>query len=324
MSDEQNTENPDAVTVEEPNPKKRGLGRGLGALFEDEEGVYPMADPDGHTPGVRRVSMGVDQLEPGLYQPRKYIDKQAILELASSIAEHGVLQPLIVRPKPGMEDSGVHEIIAGERRWRAAQEAQLHEVPVLIMQLENEAALEIALIENLQREDLNILEEAMGYELLLDEFKMTQEQAAKKVGKSRSHVANSVRLLALPTGVKTMIRQGQLTAGHARALIGADDPEALAKTIIEQGLNVRETEKLTTEHGGAKKQKQARKGAKASKDVDTLALEDEISSVLGMRVTIDVKGHGGAGTLKVSFKTLDQLDEVLHRLSHFPGRKQTG
>lgn len=302
---------------DELNPKKRGLGRGLGALFEDEEGVYPMADADGPTPGVRRVVVGVDQLQPGIYQPRKYIDKKSIAELAESIAIHGVLQPLIVRAVENVTGAGdMYEIVAGERRWRAAQEAQLHEVPVILMDLGNEAALEIALIENLQREDLNILEEAQGYQLLMEEFELTQERAALKVGKSRSHVANSVRLLNLPDSVKTMIKQGKLTAGHARALVNADNPEELAQSIIDQGMSVRDIEKVAGARSKTKKTKN-----KTSKDIDTLALEDEMSNVLGMRVTIDVKGSG-VGSLKINFKSLDQLDEVLHRLSHYPGKKQ--
>lgn len=314
MADQDNTPEQDE---EELNPKKRGLGRGLGALFEDEEGVYPMADSEGHTPGIRRVLLGIDQLQPGRYQPRKYIDKQAISELAESIAIHGVLQPLIVRALDDIADS--YEIVAGERRWRAAQEAQLHEVPVILMDLGDEAALEIGLIENLQRQDLNILEEAQGYQLLMDEFDMTQERAALKVGKSRSHVANSVRLLTLPDSVKTMIKQGALTAGHARALVNADNPEELAKSIVEQGLSVREIEKVAGERSKTKKKKKQNKPAK---DVDTLALEDEVSNALGMRVSIDVTGAGGTGTLKINFKTLDQLDELLHRLSHNPSKKQ--
>lgn len=300
---------------EELNPKKRGLGRGLGALFEDDEGVYPMADAEGHTPGVRRVMMGIDQLQPGRYQPRKYIDKKSISELAESIAIHGVLQPLIVRPVEDKDDQ--YEIVAGERRWRASQEAQLHEVPVILMQLENEAALEIALIENLQREDLNILEEAQGYQMLMEEFELTQERAALKVGKSRSHVANSIRLLNLPDSVKTMIRQGKLTAGHARALVGADNPEELAKSIIDQGMTVRDIEKIAGERSKSKKKSKG----KAPKDVDTIALEDEMSNILGMRVSIDIKS-GHTGKMTINFKSLDQLDEILHRLSHNPGKKQ--
>ncbi len=301
-----------------PDPKKRGLGRGLGALFEDEEGVYPQPGDDGHTPGVKRTMMGLDQMEPGTYQPRHDFSEENISELAESIAKHGVLQPLIVRPKPGFQD--IHEIVAGERRWRAAQAAQLHEVPVIIKSLGDEDALEIALIENLQREDLNAIEEARGYQRLMEEFGHTQEVAAKALGKSRSHVANTVRLLTLPRKVADMIRDGRLSAGHARTLIGTDNPEELANIIVSQGLNVREAETLSAEKQG--RTSRTRK-EKTPKDVDTLALESEISAALGMKVTIDVKGKG-AGTFKVDFKSLDQLDEVLHRLSHFPGRQQSG
>lgn len=297
---------------------QRGLGRGLNALFEDEEGVYPQADPDGHTPGAQRIVIGLDQLEPGSYQPRRLFTDESIGELAESIAAHGVLQPLIVRPKNGFK--GMYEIIAGERRWRASQKAQLHEVPVIIKELTDQQALEIALIENLQRENLNPVEEAQGYKRLIEEFGHTQEKAAAVLGKSRSHVANMVRLLTLPRGVIDLMREGKLSAGHARALVTAENPEELAKFIVTQGLSVREIEKIAAQKSG-----RAAKGrsAKPAKDVDTLALEEEIGNVLGMKVSIDVNGSGG-GALKIAFKTLDQLDEILHRLSHFPGRQQQG
>jgi len=310
-----------------PNPKKRGLGRGLGALFEDEEGVYPQPDPEGQTPGAQRRMLGIDLLEPGFYQPRQHIDKDSIKELAESIAVHGVLQPLIVREKPAA--SGRYEIIAGERRWRASQEAGIHEVPAIIMDLDDVAALEIALIENLQREDLNILEEAQGYQRLMDEFGHTQEKLAASMGKSRSHVANTVRLLSLPQPVQTYVRQGKLSAGHARALITADNPEELAKTIINQSLSVREAEALVaagrenSSRGG--KSGTGKTKAKPAKDIDTLALEQEVSNMLGMKIAIDMRGDAtGGGTMTVDFKSLDQLDDLLHRLSHFPGRQQAG
>ncbi len=299
--------------------KKRGLGRGLNALFEDEEDVYPQADKDGHTPGAARVMAGIDQLEPGAYQPRRQFTAESIDELAESIAIHGVLQPLIVRAKPGFD--GMYEIMAGERRWRAAQKAQLHEVPVIVKDIDDEKALEIGLIENLQREDLNPVEEAQGYKQLMEEFGHTQEKAAAVLGKSRSHVANMVRLLNLPIRVVDMMRDGKLSAGHARTLITADNPEALANLIVSKGLSVREAERMAAEKNG--RAPATKKKAKPQKDVDTLALEEEITNALGMDVSIDVKGEG-KGTLKVSFATLDQLDEVLHRLSHYPGRQQAG
>ena len=310
------------MTEEKPvDSKKRGLGRGLNALFEDEEGVYPQADPDGQTPGTERLMLGLDQLEPGTYQPRRNFNDESLKELAESISVHGVLQPLVVRKKPGFD--GTFEIIAGERRWRASQIAQLHEVPVIIKELNDEQALEIALIENLQREDLNPIDEARGYKQLVEEFGHTQEKAAAILGKSRSHVANMMRLLMLPSKVLEMLKDGKLTMGHARTLITADDPEALAKMIVEQGLSVRAAEQLAADFAAGKAVK-GKKKAKAAKDVDTVALEEEVSNSLGMKVTIDVKGNKGGGMMKIQYKSLDQLDEVLHRLSHFPGRTQEG
>jgi ParB family chromosome partitioning protein len=301
--------------------KKRGLGRGLGALFEDEEGVYPQVDTEGHTPGAVRRMAGVDQLEPGPWQPRVDFEPRSLQELADSIETHGVLQPLLVRAMPGHE--GRFQIIAGERRWRAAQKARLHEVPVIVKDMSDEAAVEVALIENLQRADLNAIEEAQGYQRLMADFGHTQEKMAAQLGKSRSHVANMVRLLTLPMEVQHMVRDGRLSAGHARALVTAKDPRQLANQIAVQGLSVRETEKLAAAESGRPAKGKAKSGGAQPKDVDTVALEKEMSDLLGLRVTIDVKsdGKGGRwGNLKVDFKDLDQLDDVLHRLSHSPGR----
>lgn len=301
--------------------KKRGLGRGLNALFEDEETVYPKADTDSHAPGAPRRQVGIDQLEPGPWQPRKDMDPAALKELADSIAVHGVLQPLLVRAKPGQE--GRYQIIAGERRWRASQKAQLHEVPVVIKELEDEAAMEIALIENLQRADLNALEEALGYQRLMEEFGHTQEKLATALGKSRSHVANMTRLLGLPQPVQNMLRDGKISAGHARALITAKDPEALAKIVVANELSVRATEKLAADESGRMPRAKGAPKPPVEKDVDTLALEKELTDRLGLKVTIDVKSSKDGdtyGALKVDFKNLDQLDEVLHRLSNNPGR----
>lgn len=292
--------------------KKRGLGRGLSALFDDEEtsNDSQTSSPakDTTSAGNRRM-MGVDQLEPGTFQPRKDIDPATLTELSESIAVHGVLQPILVREKPGK--SGRYEIIAGERRWRASQKAQLHEVPVIVYTFDDVTALQVALIENLQREDLNALEEAQGYRRLMDEFGHTQEKLAAALGKSRSHIANMVRLLNLPEGVLTQIRQGKISAGHARALITSDNPEALMEQILSKGLNVRETERLASQQLG----KSGAKGlVKPEKDIDTLALEAEMSAALGMKVTVDVRGKG-AGALKIDFRSLDQLDEILRLLT---------
>jgi ParB family chromosome partitioning protein len=290
--------------------KKRGLGRGLSALFDDEEtqdGAPASSSKDAPSAGGRRM-MGVDQLEPGTFQPRRDIDPATLTELSESIAVHGVLQPILVREKPGK--AGRFEIIAGERRWRASQKAQLHEVPVIVCNYDDVTALQVALIENLQREDLNALEEAQGYRRLMDEFGHTQEKLAAALGKSRSHIANMVRLLNLPDSVQAQIRQGKISAGHARALITSDDPEALLEQILSKGLNVRETEKLASQTAG----RSLSSGMKPEKDIDTLALEAEMSAALGMKVTVDVRGKG-AGALKIDFRSLDQLDEILRLLT---------
>ncbi|PJB70876.1 MAG: chromosome partitioning protein ParB [Alphaproteobacteria bacterium CG_4_9_14_3_um_filter_47_13] len=299
-----------------PDPKKRGLGRGLNALFGDEEEDLP-SSPSGESPslaGTRQMMVGVDQLEAGSYQPRRTFTKESLSELSESITIFGVLQPLIVRKKSGFD--GMYEIIAGERRWRAAQQAQIHEVPVIVKKLSDQQALEIALIENLQREDLNPVEEAQGYRRLMEEFGHTQEKAAKVLGKSRSHVANTLRLLNLPRRVLDMITDGTLSAGHARTLITAKNPEELADMIANQGLSVRDAEKLTAEKSGRTATKAK---ARPEKDVNTIALEEELANSLGMKVLIDMHkdGQGGrSGSLKVSFKTLDDLDDLLRRLSH--------
>lgn len=307
--------------------KPRGLGRGLNALFEDEEGVYPQIDSEGHTPGRKRQMLGIEQLHPGKFQPRKHFDLSAIEELAKSISAHGVLQPLLVRADPVAP--GMYEIIAGERRWRASQKAQLHEVPVIILELGDSDSLEVALIENLQREDLDPIEEANGYQSLLEKYGHTQDQLAKAVGKSRSHIANMIRLLALPESIQEQVSSKQLSMGHARALITAEHPVSLAQEIIEKGLSVRQAEKLAAETSGRAQKTRTRKGSPANsnivieKDQDTLALEHDMSNVLGMKVVIDT-ADGRSGILKIEFKSLDQLDELLQRLVHSPGRLANG
>lgn len=296
--------------------KKRGLGRGLSALFGDDEAEHETAAPESTTAsstGPRRM-VGLDQLSPGTFQPRQHMEPESLKELASSIAVHGVLQPILVRAREGQDNQ--YEIIAGERRWRASQIAQLHEVPVIIKPMTDQEAAEIALIENLQREDLNALEEAQGYKRLMDEFGHTQEKLAAGLGKSRSHVANMVRLLTLPPGVQVLLRQGKLSAGHARALITAEHPEDLAREIVNKGYSVRETERLVSGKGAATAGKP--KSKLVAKDVDTLALEKDMTARLGLKVTIDMKGDGKggrAGVLTVDFKDLDQLDLVLKKLS---------
>ena len=324
------------TAYEKPDPKKR-LGRGLNALFGDDEEPFgdeaaiatvgleaeAGSDSSGAAEQTKEKSsqiIGIDQLEPGSYQPRRHFDKGSIRELAESIAAHGILQPLIVRPKAGFK--GHYEIIAGERRWHAAQIAQLHEIPVVIRTLSDVEALEFGLIENLQREDLNALEEALGYKQLIDEFGHTQEKVAAGLSKSRSHVANTIRLLLLPPKVQDMVRGGDLSAGHARALITADNPEEIARLIVQKGLSVREAEKMASGHGKTKAssdkagQSKDAQSSKYEKDVNTISLENEMTEKIGMKVTIDVKPSGtGAGALKIDFKSLDQLDDILKRLS---------
>ena len=305
--------------------KNRGLGRGLNALFEDEEVFQsqPAAVASSSAPaeqtqtpsGHRRQNIGVDQIIPGQFQPRTLFNDDSIAELSQSIKTHGLLQPIVVRALK--DQSGRYEIIAGERRWRAAQKAQLHEVPTVVMDLTDEEALEIALVENLQREDLNPVDEAMGYKKLMNEFNHTQEKLAEVLGKSRSHVANMVRLLSLPDVVLAYLERGDLSMGHARALVTASKPESLAKEVVSKNLSVRETERLVAQAEGrpskSKTSSSAAPGLK-TKDVDTLALEKDVSNALGMRVTID-SGDGKSGKVTIEFKSLDQLDEVIKKLS---------
>ena len=283
-------------------------------MFEDEEGIYPQADEFGHTPGLTRMELPIEQLNPGQFQPRKTFDQDALKQLAESVSTHGILQPILVRQLNDNGDS--YEIIAGERRWRAAQLAQLHEVPVILAQMNDEEALEIALIENLQREDLNALEEAEGYQRLIDQFGHTQGKLAAVIGKSRSHIANTLRLLTLPENVQAFVNDGSLSAGHARALITAENPIELAKKVVNQGLSVRETERLAkeTKTNYTTSEDKLSQAKKASKSADTLALEEELSNKLGLEVKIDLKGSQ-SGELKIRFKDYDQLDDVIHRLS---------
>jgi ParB family chromosome partitioning protein len=281
------------TTREEP---RRGLGRGLSALIGDE--AAPMR---GEMPRGMR-SLPVAFLRPGKYQPRKYFGEEALADLAQSVKEKGVLTPILVRPLGG--DS--YEIVAGERRWRAAQMAKLHDVPVVVREMPDAEALELAIIENVQRADLNVLEEAAAYQELIGQFGRTQEQVAEEVGKSRSHIANSIRLLRLPESVQALIREGKLTAGHARTLLSAADPEAAAREILAGAMSVRQAEQRS-----APKKKP---GMKLGKDPNINQLETSISNRLGLKVQIIHKGDKG-GEIRVSYTTLEQLDEVARRLS---------
>jgi ParB family transcriptional regulator, chromosome partitioning protein len=279
-------------------PQKKRLGRGLAALIGDEvseESVIQDIKSLRHLP--------IEQISPNPANPRRHFNEEEIDNLASSIRSKGLLQPLVVRPRSG----GGYEIVAGERRWRAAQLAQIHDVPVLIRELDDRETLEIAII--VQRSDLNALEEANAYRQLIDQYSYTQQQLADSVGKSRSHIANTLRLLTLPTNVQGMIERGALTAGHARTLVASDDAEDVAAKIIKLGLTVREAEELSRDSQIKTKPK-----LQSDKDADTRALERMISDQLGMAVSISHKGETG-GTLSISYKHLDQLDELAKRLT---------
>jgi len=301
---------------------KKKLGRGLSHLFGEAEAAYGPAEvAEGAVAAATSggQTLPIVFLKPGRFQPRRYFDEAALSELADSIRHHGLLQPILVRPINGEADS--YEIIAGERRWRAAQKAALHDVPVIIQELSDSQALEIALVENLQRQDLTALEEAEGYQRLIDDFHHSHGELGELVGKSRSHVANMLRLLALPESVKGMLQAGKLSAGHARALLTAPDAESLAKTVTERGMSVRDTERMANAAKVAPKGKSpapsaadggAAVGAK-SKNADLLALERDLTERLGLRVTIDSQGAGG--TLNIAYRSLDQLDEVIEKLS---------
>lgn len=296
--------------------KRRSLGRGLSSLLgEAAAGVAAATGSPTSATGAAAPAapaglktLPVEFLRPGKYQPRHNMDEHEIENLAQSVEEKGILQPILVRHLDA-EGPDAYEIIAGERRWRAAQRAQLHEVPVIIRDLSDRETLEIALIENLQRQDLSPMEEAEGFRRLMNEFAHNQEELAGAVGKSRSHVANMMRLLNLPDAVKEMVDDGRLSAGHARALLAAPEPTAMAEKVVKQGLNVRQTEKLVKGIDS-----KTTKSAPTQKDVDTLALERDLSNLLGMRVDIAFKG--GRGALTLHYDSLEQLDDILHRLSH--------
>ena len=287
---------------------RRGLGRGLSALLGEPLAGLVSGAGEG---GLR--SLPIESLRPGRLQPRRTFSQTAIEELAQSMRERGVLQPILVRPEP--EQAGRFEIIAGERRWRAAQAAGLHEIPAIVRALNDQEALEAALVENLQRQDLNPLEEAEGYRRLMEEFGHTQEELAGILGKSRSHLANMLRLLSLPEAVKALLEGGVLTAGHARALVGSADPEGLAARIAGEGLSVRQAEALARQAASPRKHGRAKAGH-GTADADIAALERELGEALGLAVTLAVRG--GGGTLTIRYRTLEQLDDLLRRLSRRP------
>ncbi len=284
--------------------QKRRLGRGLAALIGDdttEEAVVQDIRSLRHVP--------IELLQANPNNPRKHFNEDELNTLAASLKEKGLLQPLVVRPRAG----GSFEIVAGERRWRASQRAGLHELPVLIRDLDDKETLEIALIENVQRADLNVLEEARAYKQLVDQYGHTQQQLADVIGKSRSHIANTMRLLNLPQSTQIQIETGRLTAGHARALIATDSPEELADKIIKLNLTVRQTEELARDKNASSKAKISK-----DKDADTRALEKQMSEAVGLSVSIKHKDKSG-GHVIIAYKTLDQLDEVIKKLGGHVG-----
>jgi ParB family chromosome partitioning protein len=287
---------------------RRGLGRGLSALLGEAESSQDEGRRADEANGVREAPIELLRRNPD--QPRRMFSDMELEELAHSIREKGVLQPLLVRPAPGAP--GEYQIVAGERRWRAAQQAGLRVLPVVVRNdLDDLDVLEIGIIENVQREDLKPIEEAQAYRALMERFGRTQEDVARTVGKSRSHVANTLRLLSLPAAVLAALDSGQLTTGHARAIANAPDPERLARTIVQRDLSVRQAEALArAARPGSLETKSARP---TSKDADTRALEHDLSESLGL--TVDITDRGGRGELRIVYKTLEQLDALCHRLS---------
>lgn len=291
--------------------ERRGLGRGLSALMADVH----LAGPEQMAAGRKaELHVPVDKLEPNPQQPRLDFKQDDLESLADSIRQKGVIQPLIVRRKPGRD---VYEIVAGERRWRAAQLAQLHEVPVVVRDLDDTEVLEVAIIENIQRADLNAIEEALGFRQLMTRFGHTQEKLAEALSRSRSHVANLLRLLTLPSEVQDMVRDGALSAGHARALIGNPKAGELAAQIVAKGLSVRETERLVKAQESAKPPT-ARAAKSAEKDADTRALEADLAANLKMVVRIDHSAGSESGELAIRYTSLEDLDRLCRILSQLP------
>jgi len=292
--------------------KQRGLGRGLSALMADVNEAAPES-LEGSVATDRVVP--IEKISPNPDQPRRSFDASALDDLAASIKEKGIIQPLIVRPKA--EKDGEFEIVAGERRWRAAQKAKLHNIPILVRNFTDIEVLEVAIIENVQRADLNPVEEAAGYSQLMEKFGHTQEKLSEVLGKSRSYIANSVRLLSLPTEVQTYLSEGKLSAGHARALITSDEPATLAREVINKSLSVREAEKLAKKPLDKKSSSngQSKAGKTSAKDADTKALEGDLTANLGMKVALNHKPGQEKGQITISYDNLDELDSLCHILT---------
>lgn len=297
----------------EDKGKKRGLGRGLSALMADVGSDVGSTSSGAPARGAQEVP--IERIKPNPNQPRRRFSEEDLKDLAASIAEKGVIQPLIVR----LRDGGDYEIVAGERRWRAAQIAQLHELPVVVRDFDDVEVLEVAIIENIQRADLNAVEEASGYKQLMEKFGHTQEKMAEALGKSRSHIANLMRLLQLPEDVLDLVRNGNLSAGHARALIMAGAPSSLASIVLKKGLSVRQTEALVKKSNQEiddwKAGKPPKEKTASDKDADTRALEGDLSAALGMKVRVNHKDGQDSGEVVVSYKSLEDLDEICRVLS---------
>jgi ParB family chromosome partitioning protein len=304
------------------NPERRGLGRGLAALLgEIGETAAPVVGsptpvihaPEAHAPPAHLPTTApIERLHSNPDQPRRDFPETELNELASSIRQRGIIQPVVVRPDPARP--GDYQIVAGERRWRAAQRAQLHEIPVVVRELDDRAVLELAIIENVQRSDLNPIEEASGYAQLIERFAHTQEEMSEIVGKSRSHVANTLRLLGLPEQVQQMLRSGKLSAGHARALINAPDPVALAEIAVLKGLTVRQVEELARRIAAPQRRPRGPRGLK-QKDADTRVLEGDLSAAIGMAVSIQHHPTDGGGHLRIRYRSLDELDRLCRKLT---------
>jgi ParB family chromosome partitioning protein len=293
----------DNMATKKPN---RGLGRGLSALMADVQTEEEAQGRETSGPRKPDVVIPIEKIEANPEQPRRDFAPDSLDDLANSIREKGIIQPLIVRPHPSKD--GVFQIVAGERRWRAAQMAQLHKVPALVREFDDTEALEVAIIENIQRADLNAIEEAAGYRELMEKFGHTQDKLAEALGKSRSHIANMMRLLNLPPEVLDFVRAGKLSAGAARAIITADDPVALAKRAVAQNLSVREIERLAK--SGDISRPAPKSAPKTQKDADTVALEQSLSAASGMKVSIDHKDGEDRGSVTIQYKTLDQFDDL--------------
>ncbi len=287
-------------------PKGQRLGRGLSALLGEADGpeLAVAENNKGNFVPIESLSRNPDQ-------PRRRFGEDDLQDLTNSIMEKGVLQPIIVRPIPGGDG---YQIVAGERRWRAAQRAGLHEVPVLVRDLSDREVMEIALIENIQRTDLDPIEEARGFQVLSDQFNHTQEEIAKTVGKSRAAIANAIRLLSLPSSVQELICEGALSAGHGRAMINTPNPEALALRVAKEGLNVRQAEQLARQANQAPETKGSKSRSGGGKDPDTMALEEDLTRRLGLAVGISSRANG-SGHIRISYRTLEQLDDLCRRLT---------